>query len=244
MKTILPITDELNDILGRIFVRNPEERISLPELKRRIMACSAFTQPQGATSSLYTPPVSPEATSSPRSTSGYASTQDCIADDDCDYEYDVPLSPADSETSNGSRSDDGSVFSDDSSPDELLDDDSDDDCYDEIPEIHTPPPVAGGLPPPPIMDAPECRTVPYPGEFAHQYPAHQVPVTHQQPMHMPAPAPPNCHQGPKFSFPYWSDMLMRYVQPAPLQHHQQQHQQHNSFSFHQQMQMFSTIPGF
>jgi len=54
LKTILPLSDELNDILGMIFERNPEDRITVSELKRRIIECSSFSAPQ-----VYTPPTSP-----------------------------------------------------------------------------------------------------------------------------------------------------------------------------------------
>jgi len=60
LKTILPLSDELNDILGRIFTPNPEQRITLPELKARILSCSRFTEAPAM--ALSTPPASPEAT--------------------------------------------------------------------------------------------------------------------------------------------------------------------------------------
>ncbi|KAL1894952.1 Serine/threonine protein kinase [Sporothrix stenoceras] len=43
LKTILPLSDELDDILARIFAINPDQRITLPELKQRILACPRFT---------------------------------------------------------------------------------------------------------------------------------------------------------------------------------------------------------
>lgn len=43
LKTILPISDELNQILGRIFTHNPAERITLPQLRKAILACPRFT---------------------------------------------------------------------------------------------------------------------------------------------------------------------------------------------------------
>jgi hypothetical protein len=48
LKTILPISDELNDILVMIFERNPEERITVSQLKRRIFECNHFTAPHQA----------------------------------------------------------------------------------------------------------------------------------------------------------------------------------------------------
>lgn len=217
LKTILPISDELNDILGRIFVRNPDDRMTLPELRSRILACSRFTQQQ-ATMSLPTPPASPE------HTPVYVNDEESAVEDD--YEYDAPLSPASSDTfsDEGSTcsSDEGSLISNCST----LDDD-DDDLF-EPPEIHTPPPQAEVHTA--IFDAGDSKMTPYPDEFAHQYPGN-VPEP-MQPMHMPVPQ--SCM--PKFNIPFWGDMF-KYMQPAPLQHPA-------PFHFHQQVHMFSPIPGF
>jgi serine/threonine protein kinase len=58
LKTILPLSDELNDILGMIFTSDPNERIDVTQLKQRIFQCSSFSAPiQQA--SLPTPPQSP-----------------------------------------------------------------------------------------------------------------------------------------------------------------------------------------
>jgi hypothetical protein len=57
LKTILPLSDELNDILGMIFARNPEERITVGQLKYRISQCSSFSAPPQQI--LTTPPQSP-----------------------------------------------------------------------------------------------------------------------------------------------------------------------------------------
>lgn len=51
LREILPISEELNDILGRIFTRDPLHRITLPELRRAIQDCQRFTK--------YDCPVSP-----------------------------------------------------------------------------------------------------------------------------------------------------------------------------------------
>jgi serine/threonine protein kinase len=59
LKTILPLSDELNDILGMVFERNPEERITVSQLKRRIFECSQFTGPAQQSKQLSTPPQSP-----------------------------------------------------------------------------------------------------------------------------------------------------------------------------------------
>lgn len=60
LKTILPLSDELNDILGMIFESNPEDRITVSQLKRRIQLCSRFSAPQ----QLPTPPASPVSSAS------------------------------------------------------------------------------------------------------------------------------------------------------------------------------------
>jgi len=54
LKTILPLSDELNDILGMIFERDPERRINIYDLKQRIVNCRQFSISQMAT-----PPQSP-----------------------------------------------------------------------------------------------------------------------------------------------------------------------------------------
>jgi hypothetical protein len=59
LKTILPLSDELNEILGMIFARNPEDRITIGELKYRISQCSSFSAPPQSQQQLPTPPHSP-----------------------------------------------------------------------------------------------------------------------------------------------------------------------------------------
>ncbi|KFA52402.1 hypothetical protein S40293_06000 [Stachybotrys chartarum IBT 40293] len=102
LKTILPISDELNDILGCIFNPNPEHRITLPDLREKVMACPRFTVPAMPTA-LPTPPASPVHIIE------YVSNEDAIIDDyDCD-----PLSPI------STSSDEGSLTSDVSTIDDL-----------------------------------------------------------------------------------------------------------------------------
>lgn len=43
LKSILPLSDELNEILGMIFELDPTRRISLDELRQRIIDCPVFT---------------------------------------------------------------------------------------------------------------------------------------------------------------------------------------------------------
>jgi serine/threonine protein kinase len=57
LKTILPLSDELNEILGMIFECNPEDRITIGELKLRIHQCANFSAAPPHV--LLTPPQSP-----------------------------------------------------------------------------------------------------------------------------------------------------------------------------------------
>lgn len=43
LKSILPLSDELNEILGMIFELDPSRRISLDELRQRVIDCPVFT---------------------------------------------------------------------------------------------------------------------------------------------------------------------------------------------------------
>lgn len=123
LKTILPLSDELDDILARIFAINPDQRITLPELKQRILACPRFTvspQEQAAAAAaqqvpvnVYTPPATPPHVQQPVivSSSEYAVYDDEEEEDDDEetdededlfendailIEADEPLSPASS----------------------------------------------------------------------------------------------------------------------------------------------------
>ncbi|KAJ6437900.1 cation transporter-like protein [Purpureocillium lavendulum] len=54
LKTILPLTDEFNNILSDIFNPDPELRITIPKLRSRIMECTRLTIPATTTTSLPT----------------------------------------------------------------------------------------------------------------------------------------------------------------------------------------------
>jgi len=195
LKTILPVSDELNDILGRIFTRNPDERITLPELRARILACSRFTEQPAAQ----------------LPTTTYV-CEEPIMDDD----YDAPLSPASSDGESCSSDEEGSLTSTCSSIDDL----EDDDYLEDMPEAKTPPPQAQApLGEPAIYEPEEPRMVPYhhqPQEYLHAY---HHPVAVPDPSQaMPVPvqqcAPPKFHL-----HQYVLDML-RYAQPPlPQLHH-------------------------
>ncbi|KAK4188438.1 kinase-like domain-containing protein [Podospora australis] len=195
LKTILPVSDELNDILGRIFTPNPDQRISLSELRARILACSQFTEQP--TAQLATPPASPE------HSIVYVSEDSAIEDDELDY---APLSPVSSEGESTCSSDEECPTSPCSSIDDLEEDD--DGYLDDIPEAKTPPPMAPHGEPA-IYEPPEApRVATYQQQDYFQ--------NHQA---MPIPVQPVCAP-PKSGFQlqqYFMDML-RFTQP-PQAHH-------------------------
>lgn len=222
LKTILPLSDELNEILGRIFEPNPEQRITLNELRTRIMACSRFTMPA------VSPPTPP---ASPDHTTQYVSTEDAIIDD---YDYDSPLSPASSD-------DEGSLTSSGSTIDDL-DDDFDQEC--QMPQ--TPPEYAPHAFDP--EEPKEHQLIYHSQEFVPQKYSGPVPVSVQVPVAIPpqpmlcqpvpvpiqAPAPIQapCQQHKSY-FPIWD--MVKYVQHVPiLQHH---------IPFHQQVPFMPTFQG-
>ncbi|EHA52785.1 RAN protein kinase [Pyricularia oryzae 70-15] len=233
LKTILPVSDELNDILAAIFTRNPDERITLSELKAKIAACPRFTEQQQMT-----PPASPEYIS-------YVE-EDAIVDDDEDYEYDdAPLSPASSDVS-----DDESMSV--SSLEDLEDDSEDEDDYCPGPrDAVTPPPhpESGAV----IFD-PESAVHGHagmPSEYVPHFQGHSTvpsmpiqvpsqPVQMNMPYghHMPkAPVPVNPYH--MHHIPHLLDAMYKYqVQhpaPMPVMHHP--HPVH--FHQHHQVPMFA-----
>jgi serine/threonine protein kinase len=191
LKTILPLSDELDDILGRIFAPDPNQRITVPELRARILACSKFTeqqQPPAALLALPTTPASPEHTtyvdldeSAVDDLEDYefdAPSSPASADDDQeDYDYDTPMSPASSDSSDESDrlSDTGSLASSCSSLDDL----EVVDFSQFIREAVTPPPHPVEETPT-ICDEPEER-----GSFVHQLP--DPDPGRVQPVHQPVP---------------------------------------------------------
>ncbi|KAJ4221573.1 Serine/threonine protein kinase [Fusarium solani] len=217
LKTILPLSDELNEILGRIFEPNPEQRITLNELRTRIMACSRFTMPA------VSPPTPP---ASPDHTTEYVSTEDAIIDD---YDYDSPLSPASSSDDEGSLTSSGSTI-----------DDLDDDFDQERQMPQTPPEYAPHAFDP--EEPKEHQLIYHSQEFVPQKYSGPVPVPVQVPVAIP-PQPMLCQPVPvpiqapcqqhKSYFPIWD--MVKYVQHVPiLQHH---------IPFHQQVPFMPTFQG-
>ncbi|TVY84236.1 Negative regulator of sexual conjugation and meiosis [Lachnellula suecica] len=70
LKSILPLSDELNDILGMVFESDPEKRITVAHLKQLIFQCSSFSTPPPP-QQLATPPQSPRSVSSNGSSDSY-----------------------------------------------------------------------------------------------------------------------------------------------------------------------------
>ncbi|KAF3767188.1 hypothetical protein M406DRAFT_355493 [Cryphonectria parasitica EP155] len=102
LKTILPVSDELNDILGTIFTRDPAKRTTLPILRQAILSCSQFTRP-------------PPSLSSHQQPSAQFVPQDAIREDAvCEME-DFPASPASDSSSDASSDSASDVYSDSSS---------------------------------------------------------------------------------------------------------------------------------
>ncbi|KAK4241975.1 negative regulator of sexual conjugation and meiosis [Achaetomium macrosporum] len=226
LKTILPVSDELNDILGRIFTRNPDERIKLPELRARILACSRFTeQPAVPLSKLPASPGQP---------TDYVCEESIMDNDyyDHDHDHDVPLSPTSSDGESTYSSDEGSLTSDSCSSVE----DFEEDDYLEMPEAKTPPPQAQApFGDPAIYEPENPGVVPYhqPQEY---FPSYPVAVSdHVQP-HMPISAQPAC--APKFQLHQYVWDMLRYGQPTPpvpqLRH---------PIPFHHQVPLFAHMQG-
>ncbi|CAI4211924.1 unnamed protein product [Parascedosporium putredinis] len=218
LKAILPLTDELNDVLRRIFSQNPDQRITLPELRERVLACSSFTIP-AVPANVQTPPRSPE----PIQYVDY--DEDAIIDD---ADYDAPLSPA----STDSLSDEGSLTSSVESVEDL------EDAFMEEQHMPTQPAT--------LFDAQEPTMVMFPNQeyVPHAYTGPvpvSVPIQEPMPMHHVSAAPipitapvqvPNC--APKAASTFWWWDVMKYAQPV-LQPH---------VPFHQQVPLFAALQGY
>lgn len=216
LKTILPLSDELNDILGRVFTRNPDQRITLPELRARVVACNRFTD-QPAT--MPTPPASPVPT-----TPVYVNCEVPTIDEE--YGYASPLSPAGSDSMSDGEStcssDEGSLASSCSTIDDFEDDE--DEFNDEIPEVKTPPPQTTRSEPA-IYEPEDVGIVGFRPDYMHPY-ASAIPE-HVRPVHLPIQSV--C--APKFLPEQFAWDRMKYAPPAPQLHH--------PVPFHYQVPMFT-----
>lgn len=225
LKTILPVSDELNDILGRIFVRNPDQRITLPELRARILACSRFTEPPAAQL-----PMTPSSPGQEDSATEYVDEEASAMDDQCDS-HEAPLSPASSDGESCSS----------------VEDLEEDDYLDDLPEARTPPPQASPAGDPAVFEAEEPRMVLYhhpPQHPHHQHGHHHLPEEYQlhsyavavpEPVQaMPVPVQPTC--AAKFQLHHYFWDMLRYGQPTPPQ-------LRHPVPFHHQVPLLAQIQG-
>jgi serine/threonine protein kinase len=224
LKAILPVSDELNDILGRIFTRNPDERITLPERRARILACARFTESPAAP--LPTTPVSPGNTN-------YVCDMD---DDQFNYDHEAPLSPASSDGESCSSDEEGSLTSTCSSIEDL----EEDDFLEDMPEAKTPPPQAQApMGEPAIYEPEEPRAVPYhhhQQEYMH-HPDHHPGAVPDPAQAMPVPGQ-QCAAPPKFQLQQYVWDMLRYGQPTPPLP-----QLHHPMPFHHQVPLFAHMQG-
>jgi serine/threonine protein kinase len=220
LKTILPVSDELNDILGRIFTRDPNQRITLAELRARIRDCHRFTEQP--TAQLPTLPEPAEHTST------YVCEEEPAMDDE--YDYELPLSPDSSDGDSTCSSDEGSLTSSCSSIEDL----EEDDFLDDLPEAKTPPPLAS-TGEPAIYEAEEPKVVP---PQAQEY-FHPCPVATAGPVQaMPIPVQSVCAP-PKFQLHHYVWDMLRYAQPSPPT----PPQIHHPIPFHHQVPLFAHMQG-
>jgi hypothetical protein len=205
LKTILPISNELDDILSRIFTQDPEQRITIPELRRRIETCQRFTEkPAPAASQLPTPASSPE------SFHAYADYDESAIEDDPeeDYDYRSPSSPAASDASDDSTwSDDGSLSSSGSSQ---CDSDEEDFLPCDIPEVRTPPPQAMDVRPI-IVHSEDARNLASDLRFESQVPTAKPP---EAVLYQPSPVPA---AGARILLQhFWTSHCRPTLQPTPF----------------------------
>ncbi|KAI1435293.1 kinase-like domain-containing protein [Xylaria sp. CBS 124048] len=193
LRTILPLSDELNDILGCIFTQNPDERITLPELRQRILACPSFTVPM-TPPVIFTPPASPEPTV-------YVNCEDA----NVDLSYDASsLSPtgSDSDGESTCSSDEGSLASSCSTIDDL-----NDEIFDDIRNEDN------SIPEPQMYEPEDSR---FPQEFV---PQHAGPMHGAYQSCHPCPDPnlvqSNCPFN-KFTLPSFWGVVNRYAQAPQL----------------------------
>lgn len=105
LKSILPLSDELNEILNMVFEIDPSRRISLAELRHRIATCPAFTKPAAS------PATTTTTTTVPAVVPTIQVTADAFVDSDSDSDLDVyssALSPASTISEEGSMISDAS----------------------------------------------------------------------------------------------------------------------------------------
>lgn len=206
LKSILPLSDELNEILNMVFEIDPSRRISLAELRHRIATCPAFTKPANAAATTTT-----TTTSIPAAVPTIQVTADAFVDVDSDLDVysSAALSPASTISEEGSMISDASDTSTNpseagSSPDldvqfEVMDEDHHEDhsnSYDEFapaaakdPWVAEPAFVAPYVPSDPVVltppPAPKDHGIPQPQVQQHflSPPPRSAPPRQQKSMH-------------------------------------------------------------
>lgn len=221
LKTILPVANELSDILGRIFDPCPELRITLYELRERIMACPRLTASSISTTAPSTPPVTPD-----HIAPYVAPPEEAIVDD---YECDSPLSPVSTISDDGSLTSSGSTISD-LDEDFIQEQQQGDIPFDYVPQTFEP-----EIPREHNMLAaqefvPQQYTGPVPVSMAPPQIPQQSMQCAPQPIQAPIPVQPPCS---KPYFPLWD--VVRYVQQVPFR------QPHTPF--HPQAQVIPAFQG-
>ncbi|KAG5919358.1 hypothetical protein E4U42_006545 [Claviceps africana] len=230
LKTILPLTDDLNDILSRVFHPKPESRATLIELRYRIMACPQFTMSVPAPRTTPRQPAT-QTQAAPR-IAGHVAGDGSVHDDG----YDAPLS--------STSSDSGSLTSSASTINELDDVELSQEPQEAALGYHSV--DLDGIEDP-IDDSmfhpaqQSMLTCPY-GEsapVANPLQVHQasssrqrvMPCHQQQPLEIQVPTqvPTAIHAGcqPKSFFPLWE--VVRYVQQVPMMQHPAAFQQVSFF---------------
>ena len=207
LKTILPVTDDLCAILGRIFDPNPEQRVTLMELRQMILDCPAFTVSATCT------------TSNVCDITDYAIHDDAIIDD---YECSSP------ESIDSDDSDEGSLMSGGSTLDDL-----DEDFIEEqqsVSQDYMPQSYEPEAPEPTMYIEQEYHPQQYTGPVPASYVLASQHALMQHSM-SPTPPPQSVCQ-PKSFFPLWD--VVKYVQQAPIiqQHVQFHHQAARMPTFH------------
>lgn len=228
LKSILPITDDLNQILARIFHSNPEQRITVSELRDMIQACPRLTA--------HAPP-------SPPATPGHvgqfvppAAFEDAIIDDSEDSDCESVSTTTSTFSDDASLTTSGSTISD--LDDDFIQEQQDVVSLDANPYTYEP-------------EAPREQLAFFPNqEFVSQqytgpvptqqgpnpFVVNAAPVCHP-PAPMPAqaampPLPSHCPQ-PRAYFPLWN--MVKYVQQVPLRQ--------SAAPFHHQLPVMPSFQG-
>lgn len=222
LKTILPITDDMNEILARIFNPVPEHRITVSELRDMILACPRLTAQQAPPS----PPPTPG-----HSVGQFVPPFEEAIIDDCD-------SDCDSLSTNSTFSDDGSLTSSGSTISDMDEDfiqEQQDVALDCNPHTYEPEaprdhPFYQGQE---FVPQQYTGPVPVPQLYPHPQQHMQAPCQPVVPIQAPLPVHPQPPCQPKTYFPLW--VISKYVQQVPLRQ--------SAAPFHHQLPVMPSFQG-